>query len=31
MSRNSPAVDLTAFRADRQTALDDDSGSPYER
>jgi prevent-host-death family protein len=31
MSRNAPAVDLTAFRADQQAALDDEAGSPYER
>ena len=31
MSRNAPAVDLAAFRADQRTALDDDPGSPYER
>jgi antitoxin (DNA-binding transcriptional repressor) of toxin-antitoxin stability system len=31
MSRNAPAIDLMAFRADQRTAVDDESGSPYER
>lgn len=31
MSRNAPAIDLAAFRADQRIALDDESGSPYER
>lgn len=31
MSRNAPAVDLAAFRADQRAALDDEFGSPYER
>lgn len=31
MSRNAPAIDLTAFRADQQAALDDEVGSPYDR
>jgi prevent-host-death family protein len=31
MSRNAPAVDLAAFRADQQAALDDETSSPYER
>jgi hypothetical protein len=31
MSRNAPAVDLEAFRADQDTALDHEAGSPYER
>jgi prevent-host-death family protein len=31
MSRNAPAVDLYAFRADQDAALDSEAGSPYER
>lgn len=31
MSRNAPAVDLAAFRVDQRLALDDESGSRYER
>ena len=31
MSRNAPAADLEAFRADRDAALDHGAGSRYER
>ncbi len=31
MSRNAPAVDLDAFRADQEAALDQEAGSQYER
>lgn len=31
MSRNAPAVDLDAFRADQDAALDYDASSPYDR
>jgi prevent-host-death family protein len=31
MSRNAPAVDLDAFRADQDAALDHEASSPYER
>ena len=31
MSRNAPAVDLEAFRADQDAALDHYADSPYER
>jgi prevent-host-death family protein len=31
MSRNAPSIDLAAFRADQQAALDDEAGSPYDR
>jgi len=31
MSRNAPAVDLEAFRADQEAALDQDAASRYER
>jgi prevent-host-death family protein len=31
MSRNAPAVDLDAFRADQEAALDHEAGGPYER
>jgi prevent-host-death family protein len=31
MSRNAPAVDIEAFRADQDAALDHEAGSPYER
>jgi prevent-host-death family protein len=31
MSRNAPAVDLEAFRADQDAALDHQTGSAYER
>jgi prevent-host-death family protein len=31
MSRNAPAVDLDAFRADQDAALDHDTGSAYDR
>jgi prevent-host-death family protein len=31
MSRNAPAVDLDAFRADQDAALDSEADSPYER
>lgn len=31
MSRNAPAVDLDAFRADQEAALDQESTSSYER
>ena len=31
MSRNAPAVDLEAFRADQDAALDYEADSPYER
>jgi len=31
MSRNAPAVDLEAFRADQDAALDYETGSAYER
>ena len=31
MSRNSPAVDLAAFRADQNAALHQDAGGSYER
>jgi prevent-host-death family protein len=31
MSRNAPAVDPDAFRADQETALDHEAASPYER
>ena len=31
MSRNAPAVDLEAFRADQEAALDQEPGSRYER
>jgi antitoxin (DNA-binding transcriptional repressor) of toxin-antitoxin stability system len=30
MSRNAPAVDLAAFRADQDAALDYEAGSAYE-
>jgi prevent-host-death family protein len=31
MSRNAPTVDLDAFRADQDAALDQEADSPYER
>lgn len=31
MSRNAPGVDLDAFRADQEAALDQEPTSPYER
>ncbi len=31
MSRNAPAVDPEAFRADQDAALNHEAGSPYER
>ena len=31
MSRNAPAVDLDAFRADQDAVIDHDAGSVYER
>jgi antitoxin (DNA-binding transcriptional repressor) of toxin-antitoxin stability system len=31
MSRNSPAIDLEAFRADQEATADQDSRSAYER
>jgi antitoxin (DNA-binding transcriptional repressor) of toxin-antitoxin stability system len=31
MSRNAPAVDLDAFRADQDVALDHEAASPYDR
>lgn len=31
MSRNAPGVDLDAFRADQEAALDREQTSPYER
>jgi hypothetical protein len=31
MSRNAPAVDLEAFRADQDAALDHQADSAYER
>jgi antitoxin (DNA-binding transcriptional repressor) of toxin-antitoxin stability system len=31
MSRNAPAVDLEAFRADQEAILDHQAGSAYER
>jgi antitoxin (DNA-binding transcriptional repressor) of toxin-antitoxin stability system len=31
MSRNAPAVDLGAFRADQDVALDQEASGPYER
>ena len=31
MSRNAPAVDLDAFRADQDAALDHEADGPYER
>jgi prevent-host-death family protein len=31
MSRNAPAVDLEAFRADQDAAADQEASSPYER
>ena len=31
MSRNAPGVDLDAFRADQEAALDQEQTSPYER
>jgi antitoxin (DNA-binding transcriptional repressor) of toxin-antitoxin stability system len=31
MSRNAPAVDLDAFRADQDAAVDQEPGSAYER
>ena len=31
MSRNAPAADLDAFRVDQDAALDDETGSAYER
>ena len=31
LSRNAPAVDLDAFRADQDAALDTEPGSPYDR
>jgi antitoxin (DNA-binding transcriptional repressor) of toxin-antitoxin stability system len=31
MSRNAPGIDLDAFRADQDAALDHQAGSPYER
>lgn len=31
MSRNAPAVDLEAFRADQDAALDNEAGGAYER
>jgi prevent-host-death family protein len=30
-SRNAPAIDLEAFRADQEAALDQEAGSAYER
>jgi predicted nucleic acid-binding protein len=30
MSRNAPAIDLTAFRADQRAALDDEAAGPHE-
>jgi prevent-host-death family protein len=31
MSRNAPVVDLATFRADQRAALDDETGSAYDR
>ena len=31
MSRNAPGIDLEAFRADQDAALDHEDSSPYER
>ena len=31
MSRNAPVVDLEAFRADQDAAVDTEANSPYER
>jgi len=31
MSRGAPAIDLDAFRADQDAAIDHDQDSPYER
>jgi len=31
MSRNAPAIDLDAFRADQDVAFDHEAGSAYER
>ena len=31
MSRNAPDIDLDAFRADQEAALDQEATSPYER
>jgi prevent-host-death family protein len=31
MSRNAPAADLAAFRADQEAAADQDAGDAYER
>jgi len=31
MSRGAPAIDIDAFRADQDAALDHDAGSPYGR
>lgn len=31
MSRHAPDVDLDAFRADQEAALDQETSSPYER
>jgi prevent-host-death family protein len=31
MSRNPPGIDLDAFRADQETALDHEAPSPYDR
>jgi len=31
MSRNAPALDLDAFRADQEAAFDHEAGSAYER
>lgn len=30
MSRTAPAIDITAFRADQETAIDDAAGDPYD-
>jgi hypothetical protein len=31
MSRNAPAVDIDAFRADQEAAADHEVNSPYDR
>ncbi len=31
MSRNAPDVDLDAFRADQEAAIEQEAASPYER
>ena len=31
MSRSAPHIDIETFRADQETALDQDADSPYDR